>query len=144
MAVTAPPVGTATRRQAARDVRRPLVAAGVAMAATALVAVRDPHLPGSYGYCPLYVLTGVYCPACGALRATHDLVRLDVAAAWSQNPLWVLLVPVVVAGWLLVVVRRVRGRPVPMLPAWTAWGALAVIILFGVLRNVPVFAWMTP
>lgn len=144
MTVTAPPVAPAARRQAVRDVRRPLVAAGVTVAATVLVALRDPHVPGRYGYCPLYVLTGVYCPACGALRATHDLAHLDVAAAWSQNPLWVLLVPVVVAGWAFVVVRRVGGRPVPTVPPWAAWVALALVVVFGILRNLPAFAWMAP
>ena len=50
---------------------------------------------GSYGVCPLYALTGLWCPACGGLRATHDLAHGDLAGAWAMNPLWVLAVPLV-------------------------------------------------
>lgn len=127
------------------SVRRPLVAGGLTVAATVLLALRDPHTTGSYGVCPLYALTGLWCPACGGLRATHDLAHGDVAGAWSMNPLWVLLVPLVVALWGRLVVRRAQGRAVRPAPAWLAWSTLAVILAFGILRNVPALApWLAP
>ena len=46
----------------------PLVTGGVVVLATVLLAVRDPHVTGSYGGCPLYALTGMCAPraaACG-------------------------------------------------------------------------------
>ncbi len=139
VALPAPP----TRRR--RDVlREPLLGAAATAAATVIVALRDPHIPGSYGYCPLYALTGLYCPACGALRATHDLAHLDLAGAWAANPLWVLVAPVVVVGWVVLVVRRWRGAPTRELPVWTGWAALGVVAAFGVLRNLPAFAWLAP
>jgi len=138
----APASGGAGRRA---SVRGPLVAAGVTVAATVVLALRDPHTAGSYGVCPLYALTGLWCPACGGLRATHDLAHGDVAGAWSMNPLWVLAIPVVVALWGRLVVRRAQGRPVRPAPAWLAWVVLAVIVAFGVLRNVPSLApWLAP
>ena len=113
--------------------------------ATVLLAVRDPHVTGSYGVCPLYALTGVWCPACGGLRATHDLAHADLAGAWSMNPLWVLAVPVVVVLWGRWVARSARGRRARPAPAWTAWLLLVVVVGFGVLRNVPAFApWLAP
>lgn len=124
--------------------RGTLLAAAATVAGTALVALRDPHVPGSYGYCPLYLLTGLYCPACGALRATHDLAHLDLAGAWAANPLWVLVAPLVVVGWAVVVVRRLRGAAPRPLPVWAGWAALAVVAAFGVLRNVPALAWLAP
>ncbi len=124
---------------------RGLLGTGVAVVtATVVVAVRDPHVPGSYGFCPLYLVTGLYCPACGALRATHDLAHLDLAAAWSQNALWVLVAPAVVIGWVVLVVRRVRGLPSRPLPVWLGWAGLALVAIFGILRNVPAFAWLAP
>jgi len=126
-------------------VRRPLVAGGLTVAATVLLALRDPHTTGSYGVCPLYALTGLWCPACGGLRATHDLAHGDVAGAWSMNPLWVLAVPLVVALWGRLVVGRAQGRAVRPAPAWLAWSTLAVILAFGILRNVPALApWLAP
>ncbi|WP_019137282.1 DUF2752 domain-containing protein [Cellulomonas massiliensis] len=111
------------------------VAAAVA-GALALVAVRDPHRPGSWGLCPSLALTGWACPACGGLRATWDLLHGDVAGAWASNPLWVALVPLVVAAWLAWAVRRRAGRPVRVPPVLGVV-LLAVTVVFGLLRNLP-------
>ncbi|MCR6689902.1 DUF2752 domain-containing protein [Cellulomonas sp.] len=107
---------------------------------TFVLAVRDPHVQGSYGVCPLFSLTGVLCPACGALRATHDLAHGDLAGAWALNPLWVVLVPVLVAGWTWWAARAARGRRVSAPPAWSAWALLTAVVVFGVARNIPVLA----
>jgi hypothetical protein len=117
----------------------------VVAVATVVLALRDPHTTGSYGVCPLYALTGLRCPACGGLRATHDLAHGDLAGAWSMNPLWVLLVPVVVALWGRWWVRATRGERGRPAPAWAAWVSLGVIVAFGALRNVPALApWLAP
>jgi hypothetical protein len=127
------------------SVRGPLVAGAVVVVTTVVLAVRDPHAAGSYGLCPLHALTGWWCPACGGLRATHDLAHGDLVGAWSMNPLWVLAVPVVIAFWGRLVVLRARGRRARLAPGWTAWAFLAVIVVFGVLRNVPALApWLAP
>lgn len=140
----AAPAGRDVRRPARRLVT-PLVTAGVAAAATVVLAVRDPHVPGSYGFCPLLALTGFACPACGGLRATHDLAQLDLASAWAANPLWVLLVPLVVAAWVVWVVRAARGRPGPRVPVEVGWALLAVVVAFGVARNLPpLVPYLTP
>jgi hypothetical protein len=130
---------------AARPLRAPLVSAAVTLAATALVAVHSPYQAGSYGYCPLHALTGLWCPMCGGLRATHDLAHGDLAAAWGMNPLWVTLVPLVVGGWVLWLVRSAQGRPMPRVSPAARWAAIAVVVAFGVLRNVPALApWLAP
>ena len=145
---TGPPPSDASAPDAAgrrASVTAPLVAAGVAVLATVVLAVRDPHVTGSYGGCPLYALTGLWCPACGGLRATHDLAHGDLAGAWSMNPLWVLAVPVVVALWGRWLARRVRGRTARPAPVWGAWVLLVVVVGFGVARNVPVLGpWLAP
>ncbi|MEZ0449189.1 DUF2752 domain-containing protein [Cellulomonas sp. ICMP 17802] len=142
LAPDAPASGGAGRRA---SVRGPLVAAGVVAAATVVLALRDPHVTGSYGICPLYAATGLWCPACGGLRATHDLAHGDLAGAWSMNPLWVLTIPVVIAVWGRLVVLRAQGRTARPAPAWLAWVGLGVVVAFGVLRNIPVLSpWLAP
>ena len=142
--VQVPAVARATSR-AARPLRAPIVSAAVTVAATALVAVHSPYASGSYGYCPLHALTGLWCPMCGGLRATHDLAHGDVAAAWGMNPLWVVLVPFVVGGWALWLVRSWQGRPMPTVPRAARWAVLGVVLAFGVLRNVPALVpWLAP
>ncbi|WP_431838195.1 DUF2752 domain-containing protein [Cellulomonas sp. Y8] len=140
MATAAPPETLAPRARL-RAARTPLlVAGGVAVAALGLVLV-DPHEPGSWGACPLYALTGLYCAGCGGLRATHDLLVGDLAGAWAMNPLWVLLVPVLVGLWLRWTARALRsGRRAAAPPAWVALAAAAVVVLYSLARNVPAWA----
>lgn len=115
----------------------PAAVAASAGGALALVALRDPHEPGSWGLCPSLLLTGWACPACGGLRATSDLLHGDIGGAWASNPLWVTLVPVVVAAWVVWTVRRYAGRPTRVPPV-VGVVLLAVTVVFGVLRNLPV------
>lgn len=132
------PIPEATARSGARSaLRAPLLAGATVGAATLLVAVRDPHARGSYGFCPLLELTGLACPLCGGLRATHDLAHLDLAGAWSANALWTVTAPVVVVLWLMWLVAAARGRPVTGLSGTAGWVTLGVALAFSVARNLP-------
>lgn len=125
--------GAPTLRRAAL----PLAVGAVAAGAAVLLVVRSPYQPLSYGVCPSALFLGVACPGCGGLRATHDLLTGDLAGAWRANPLWVLTAPLLAALWARWGVRRARGAPPTDVPAWVGWVVLAVVVLFGVLRNVP-------
>lgn len=122
-------------------VRTPLLVGAGTLLATVAVAVRDPHVAGSWGACPLHLLTGLWCPGCGGMRAVHDLTHGDLGGAWGMNPLLVVLLPLAVAGWAVWTWRAAHGRRThaPRHPAW-AWSALAVIVTFAVLRNLPPLA----
>ncbi len=128
----------ASRRRAGRGgVLLPLAVGAAGTAAAALLVVRSPYAPLSYGICPSVLLLGVSCPGCGGLRATHDLLTGDLAGAWHANPLWVLVAPLLLAAWAVWTRRRWRGTSAGVPPAWLAWVVLVVVVLFGVLRNVP-------
>jgi hypothetical protein len=130
---------------------RPLqVAAGV-LAATTVLYVRDPHVSGSYGFCPWNLLTGGYCPGCGALRAVHDLAHGDLLAAASSNLLLVVAVPVALLLWAVWLRAAWRRRPSPLLRTWagrrrraTLWSLAVVVLAFTVLRNLELGAWLAP
>ncbi|MEU4362818.1 DUF2752 domain-containing protein [Promicromonospora sp. NPDC023987] len=117
--------------------RVPLLAGAAVGAVTLLLALRDPHARGSYGFCPLLELTGLACPLCGGLRATHDLAHLDLAGAWSANALWTVTAPVVLVLWLVWLVSAARGRPVKGLSSTAGWVTLGVALAFFVARNLP-------
>ncbi|MFJ4109275.1 DUF2752 domain-containing protein [Oerskovia enterophila] len=114
----------------------PLVAGGVVAGATLVLALVDPH-EGGYPLCPLLALTGWACPACGGLRATHDLATGDIAGAWAMNPLWVVVVPFLVVAWVLWLRRAWTGTRARAVPAWAGVVALVVLVGFGVARNIP-------
>lgn len=124
------------RRRGGGSWSLPLVLGGVALGGAVTLALRSPHVAGSYGFCPSALL-GLACPGCGGLRGTYELVHGDVAAAWSYNPLVVLGAPV-----LLVLLARwfrdaVRGEVPWSPPTWAAVTVAVGLGVFWVLRNVP-------
>lgn len=78
----------------------------------------------------------------------HQLLHLNIAAAFSLNPLAVLSLPFL--GYALVSygMLGVRGRRLPnvFLPPVLIWMLLAVIISFWILRNIPLhpFSLLAP
>ncbi|PID52898.1 MAG: hypothetical protein CSA58_03600 [Micrococcales bacterium] len=115
--------------------------------ALAVVAARDPHVPGSWGTCRILSLTGWYCPGCGGLRAMHDLLHGDVVAALSSNLYAVGLAALGLAIWLHWTASVLRGQPFMLrwLPERTlVLAATAGLVLFSVLRNTPVLGFLAP
>ena len=124
-----------------------LAAAGTAAAAGGLayLGTHDPNVAGSYPQCVLYRLTGIYCPACGGTRAAYDLLHGDVAGAFARNPAVPLLL-VAVLAWLgyRVTYRRRHGSSAPAVPAWVPVAIGVATLVFGILRNVPGWDWLSP
>lgn len=119
----------------------PVAVGAGAVAGAAVLGNRSPHLPGLYPTCPSLLITGTYCPGCGSMRAVHDLWHLDLAGAWSMNPLAVLLLPVVVGSWFAWLHRAATGRPRRWIsPPWVPNVLLVVVLAYWVLRNVPALA----
>ncbi|MFF2086693.1 DUF2752 domain-containing protein [Nocardia sp. NPDC058176] len=129
-----------------RRMAPPLIAAGIGLGTLALLHFRDPHVEGSYGLCPVYVLTGVYCPGCGGMRAIHNLTDGRVLDSLHSNVLvlpLLLAFAVFVADWLI---RARRGQPwrLPRLRAVTVWSFVGLLTVYTVLRNTPWGTWLTP
>lgn len=96
---------------------------------------------GLFPKCPTFVMTGLHCPGCGSLRAMYQLLHGHLLAALDYNPLMVVLLPSLAYGVLVSSVQNITGRrlPCPVLSAKLAWLLLAVLVLFGILRNVPYY-----
>ncbi|AXT86773.1 DUF2752 domain-containing protein [Aeromicrobium sp. A1-2] len=134
------------RRVTAADLYAPAAVGAAGLAAATLLHLYDPHQSGSYGFCPFLVMTGLPCPGCGGLRAVNDLSRGDLVGAISSNALAVALVGVLAVAWVLWIGRRLRGTRGQMivLSSRVGFGAIGVLIVFGVLRNTPWGAWLAP
>lgn len=103
--------------------------------ALAYIGIADPHRPG-FGYpaCPFNVLTGLYCPGCGGLRMTHDLLHGDLAAAAADNVFLLVGLPLLL-GWVLV--RWRQGKPLMNTPAIVV--IIVSVITWAMVRNLPGF-----
>jgi hypothetical protein len=98
----------------------------------------NPSQHAFYPFCIFYRTTGLLCPGCGSLRALHQLLHGNLAAALHLNALLVLCLPP--AGWFAgdLVIRKLRNQAATLTvrTIWLWWG-LAVLVAFGILRNLP-------
>jgi hypothetical protein len=122
---------------------------GLLLAAVLLVLHQfDPAHNGFYPGCTFHQLTGLNCPGCGGLRATHQLLHGHVLTAFHHNALVVLGVPMAVGWGGLWLWRRARRIP-PRLHGFSTvwlWVLFGGMVLFTVLRNLPLpfFAGLSP
>ena len=90
--------------------------------------------------CLLHRLTGLHCPGCGMTRALHALLHGDFLAAFRFNPVGMILFPVFLLGLSLEWIAWVRGKPLPFslrTGVRGAWAIAILMLLFGILRNIP-------
>lgn len=133
----------------------PLLVTSAMGSAVGLVAIRDPHVPGNWPGCPFYVLTGLYCPGCGSMRAVWDIAHLDLGAAVASNVLavgaGVLLLLSLLAWWLRVISTDPLDSSaefaarIDVLNRWNTARVFAVVVpLFWFARNLPWFSFLAP
>lgn len=105
----------------------------------------DPAQHRFYPFCFFHRLTGLQCPGCGGLRAVHQLLHGHLLAALHLNVLFVVSLPVFAWWWARIAFRKLKGQPSrsTIAPVWI-WGLLTLALAFGVLRNLPAFAWLAP
>lgn len=90
--------------------------------------------------CPFHRATGLYCPGCGSVRATHHILNGRFELGIKHNLMLLLLgVPLAVWFWseqiVMVTIGR-RFRPLFGKPM-VAWVALSALLGFAVVRNLP-------
>jgi hypothetical protein len=100
----------------------------------------DPSRHGFFPRCMFHQVTGLNCPGCGGLRAAHQLLHGHVKEAFALNPLLLLLAPVLAWFGVAQVWRAVTGREMghPFRHAAWLWALFAAVVVFGVVRNLPI------
>ncbi len=140
----------------------PVVTAAVAGLGLGYVALVDPHESGRYPVCPFRAATGLLCPFCGGLRATHDLLHGDVTAAFHDNALVLLLAATAIVVFAVGLLSTMRGGSpsrrslataarliLVRVRVRTSAGRVAIAlgalcVAFAVIRNLPVGQTLTP
>jgi hypothetical protein len=119
---------------------------GAIIAVGSVFFLFNPVTARFYPKCMFHEMTGLYCPGCGSTRALHCLLHGELREALHDNALAVIALPLV---GVMVLRRSLRRRPPVQTssfrPIWIV-AFLAVIVAFGVLRNVPCrpFSWLAP
>lgn len=93
--------------------------------------------------CGFRKLTGFHCPGCGGTRCAHNIANGHWAAAMGYNPMLMSGFLIFLALSLYLIFRMtLLGKPAPKMPniqpKWI-WFGVAAMVLFTILRNIPVF-----
>lgn len=133
---------------AAAALRRLALPAGVlaaVAAAFAYVGTVDPGEPGHYPVCPLFRVTGLYCPGCGGLRSAHAFIHGDFLTALTDNAPAVAGYVLFAVLWTVWAARSIRGRSfrINLSPVYM-WSLGTVWLVFTVVRNLPFGGWLHP
>ena len=127
-----------------RPLAAPVLATGALLAGCIVVRTVDPA--GGPPICPFKAWTGLDCPGCGATRAAHQLLNGHLVAALDLNAMLVVAAPILAwwaGAWLLHGYGGPR-IPIPRLSPTALRIAIVVLVLFGVVRNLPFqpFSWL--
>lgn len=101
---------------------------------------------GIYIPCFFRLVTGLYCPGCGATRMAAALGEGDLYRAFHSNEALFVLLPFFASafiGYLRRYILGIRRGPSKWEKVITGV-ALAGVILFGILRNIPYFYYLRP
>lgn len=118
-----------------------LTGAVLLFAALTLLRAGNPGTSGLFPPCPFLWLTGWYCPGCGSLRALHQLLHGNLVAAFAFNPFAALSFPFLAYAGVSRALFLLQGRHLPrlFLPGWFIWGLGVAVVIFAVLRNLPMY-----
>jgi hypothetical protein len=92
--------------------------------------------------CLFHRLTGLQCPGCGMTRAAYATLHGRLGEAFRFNPVGMVLFPAALVGMGLELIGWVRGKPLPprfRVGGRWAWGIAGVLLVFWILRNIPVW-----
>ena len=92
--------------------------------------------------CVFHEVTGLYCPGCGAGRACYSILHGQFLEAFCYNPLMTVLLPLIglyiaarMVDWVVTGGNHIDRKINVKFLTWV----LVIVVVYGVLRNIPVF-----
>ncbi|NNK87678.1 MAG: DUF2752 domain-containing protein [Flavobacteriaceae bacterium] len=113
----------------------------IILAMGSLYVFFDPSETAIFPKCPFFWLTGLYCPGCGSQRAIFHILQGDIIGGIQYNILLALLGLILLYQLIYYVLNNRLKRQIRnwlYMPMVTNT-ILIVVILFWILRNVPVY-----
>jgi hypothetical protein len=96
--------------------------------------------------CLVYRIFGIYCPSCGVSRMCVALLQGDIVRGFRYNPFAFFALAILAVVLLRQTVLYVlRGESIlSVIERILLWGLFFASILFGILRNIEAFSFLTP
>ena len=90
--------------------------------------------------CIIHETTGLYCPGCGGTRMTLSLLKLDIYQAFRYNMLLTIAIPFIILHLICRYIFKLKYK----IPNWFIYVLIIIVLVFGVLRNIPYFSFLAP
>lgn len=100
--------------------------------------------------CTIHRFTGLECPGCGGQRSLHLLLHGDIEQALHYNAFFVISLPFLAYFYIMAVrvyiLKQKSCQKSFIFSSWFGFGLLTFVILFFILRNIPVwpFTYLAP
>ncbi len=106
-----------------------------------LFFVLNPNEHEIFPRCVFHSVTGYYCPGCGSQRAIHSLLHFNFTGVVGNNFLFLPAVLLLIYHYSFSFLNKKFTWKLPNIfyKKSTPWIILGIIILFWVLRNLPVY-----
>lgn len=94
--------------------------------------------------CIIYKITNLYCPGCGLTRMIKSLLNGEVYQAFRFNPLAFLLL---ILGIIMLIFDKLYlkySKHDVKIPTCIYKILIALVLLYGILRNIPFFSFLKP
>ncbi len=107
----------------------------------ALYVFWNPSETNIFPKCPLFSVTGIYCPGCGSQRSVHKLLNGQVIEGIRHNYLMALLGLVLLYEVFIFFANNVFNKSITnyLHKSKVTLSILVVVLLFWVLRNINLF-----
>lgn len=90
--------------------------------------------------CLFHEITNLYCPGCGITRMFLALFKLDFYQAFRYNPLVFILLILSIVYFLVKKIGKLNFK----IPNYIYYYLLFIVIIYGILRNIPLFSFLAP
>ena len=93
--------------------------------------------------CVFYEITGLYCPGCGITRLCLSLFEGDVYQAFRYNPIIFIDLPILFILFVLNIFLK-NNKNIKKITDVIIIFLATITIIFGVIRNIPIFSFLAP
>ena len=97
--------------------------------------------------CLFHLITGFYCPGCGTTRLVFALLNGHVSEAYNYNRLFFILLPFIVMYGvykIYIYILDKEDKIICKIPNVLIYMLLFIVMMFGVLRNIDNFSYLSP
>lgn len=104
------------------------------------------NITGLYLPCIIFKTTGLYCPGCGVTRMILALLQGNIKEAFQYNTALFIIFPILAPILIYQSVQYIRSGQIKFSNKLNVFLVIIVIILilFGILRNIPRFYFLRP